>query len=99
MPCQVILQVQLDYEKHIPNQYVGLMHQYLQNMFREGRLQWGQVLFVNPELQAFTEICASCERIRYTPIPRSYSSFLKKISQKFKNVILITKVEDEKDGF
>ena len=72
------LQVQLDYEKHIPNQYVGLMHQYLQNMFREGRLQWGQVLFVNPELQAFTEICASCERIRYTPIPRSYSSFLKK---------------------
>lgn len=72
------IQAQLNYEKHIPNQYIGLMHQYLQRMFREGRLQWGQVLFVNTELQAFTEICASCERIRYTPIPRSYSTFLKK---------------------
>ena len=72
------IKTQLDFKKHVPNQYIGLMHQYLQVMFREGRLPWGQVLFVNTELQAFTEICASCERIRYTPIPRSYSGFLKK---------------------
>jgi putative membrane protein len=72
------IQAQLDTEKHIPNQFIGLMHHYLQTMFREQKLQWGQVIFVNAELQAFTEICANCERIRYTPIPFSYSTFLKK---------------------
>jgi len=30
------------------------------------------------ELQSFTEICGGCERIKNTPIPYSYSVFLKK---------------------
>ncbi|HVK46984.1 MAG TPA: bestrophin family ion channel, partial [Pseudobacter sp.] len=30
------------------------------------------------ELQAFTDVCGACERIKNTPIPFSYSVFLKK---------------------
>ncbi|MDB5240227.1 MAG: hypothetical protein JWP57_852 [Spirosoma sp.] len=33
---------------------------------------------LNAEFQSFTEVCGICERIHTTPIPYSYSSFLKK---------------------
>jgi putative membrane protein len=33
---------------------------------------------VNPEVRNYSEVCGACERIRNTPIPFSYSVFLKK---------------------
>jgi putative membrane protein len=33
---------------------------------------------LNNELESFTNICGACERIKNTPIPLSYSSFIKK---------------------
>ncbi len=35
-------------------------------------------LSLQPELQSFSDICGGCERIKKTPIPFSYSVFLKK---------------------
>ena len=37
-----------------------------------------QLLTLNNELRAFTDICGACERIKNTPIPYSYSAFIKK---------------------
>jgi len=37
-----------------------------------------KLLFINPELQLFTDIWGACERIKNTPIPFSYSVFIKK---------------------
>ena len=37
-----------------------------------------QLLFLNNELQSFLDICGACERIKNTPIPYSYSAFIKK---------------------
>ena len=34
-------------------------------------------MFLNGELQSFTDICGACERIKNTPIPFSYSVFIK----------------------
>ena len=36
------------------------------------------MLILNNEVQQWMEICGACERIRNTPIPFSYSVFLKK---------------------
>ena len=36
------------------------------------------MLILNNELQQYLEICGACERISNTPIPYSYSVFLKK---------------------
>jgi putative membrane protein len=33
---------------------------------------------LNNEVTAFTDICGACERIKNTPIPFSYGSFIKK---------------------
>ncbi|HEX2535787.1 MAG TPA: bestrophin family ion channel, partial [Chitinophagaceae bacterium] len=37
-----------------------------------------QFLLLNNELTAFLDICGACERIKNTPIPYSYSAFIKK---------------------
>lgn len=68
----------IDHAKHVPNQYAGLMYRHVHGLFRENKISGEQLLFVNLELQAFTDICGACERIKNTPIPYSYSVFIKK---------------------
>jgi putative membrane protein len=48
------------------------------NLHREGIISAEQLLYINPEITSFTDICGACERIKNTPIPYSYSAFLKK---------------------
>ncbi len=68
----------IDWEKHVPNQVALLMYRQVQQLYREGVLTAEQLLFLNAELQSFTDICGACERIKNTPIPFSYSVFIKK---------------------
>jgi putative membrane protein len=68
----------LDHDKHVPNQLATLMHMRLQQLYREKVFTGEQLLFLNNELQSFTDICGACERIKNTPIPFSYSVFIKK---------------------
>jgi ion channel-forming bestrophin family protein len=72
------VQAKLDLEKHIPNQVAALMYKAVEELRASGRISEYQVLYVSPELQSFTDICGGCERIRNTPIPYSYSVFIKK---------------------
>jgi ion channel-forming bestrophin family protein len=72
------LQDELRHKKHVPNQLAALMAQRLQELVKHGTLSETQMLFLNTELQNFTDVCGGCERIRNTPIPFSYSVFLKK---------------------
>lgn len=64
--------------RHVPEQVVGTMIERLVQMQKEGKISAEQMLFINPELTSFMDICGGCERIRNTPIPFSYSSFIKK---------------------
>ena len=68
----------IDHAKHIPNQVALLMYQHIQQLHIEKKISGEQLLFVNAELQSFTDICGACERIKNTPIPYSYSVFIKK---------------------
>lgn len=68
----------LDSSKHMPNQVALLMIQRAARLHKEGRISGEQLLVINSELQSFTDICGACERIRNTPIPYSYSVFIKK---------------------
>src|SRR4051812_14939430 len=46
---------------------------------RDGKILSAEdILFINTELSSFMDICGACERIRNTPIPYSYSAFIKK---------------------
>ena len=69
----------LDNDKHTPNQVAKLIHDKVMSLYRTGIITGDQLIFINPEVLSFTDICGACERIKNTPIPYSYSAFLKKI--------------------
>jgi ion channel-forming bestrophin family protein len=69
---------QLDKEKHAPNQLALLMMKHIQQLYKEDKITGDQLIVLNGELQSFTDICGACERIKNTPIPFSYSVFIKK---------------------
>jgi ion channel-forming bestrophin family protein len=64
--------------RHLPNQIAASMYLRLNKIEQEGRLNTGQLLILNEEIRAFTDICGACERIKNTPIPFTYSVFIKK---------------------
>ncbi|CAL1516977.1 bestrophin family ion channel [Chitinophaga sp. MM2321] len=63
---------------HVPNQLAQQLISKTMELHRDGQLTGDQLIMLNTELQSFTEICGACERIRNTPIPFSYSVFIKK---------------------
>jgi ion channel-forming bestrophin family protein len=67
-----------DLTKHVPNQVAGTIFDKINELHKNGTISGEQLLFLNLELMSFTDICGACERIRNTPIPYSYSIFLKK---------------------
>ena len=67
-----------DRSKHIPAQVAQLMAARASRLLREGRITGEQLLVLDREIAQFLEICGACERIKNTPIPYSYSSFIKK---------------------
>ena len=67
-----------DDEKHIPNQVATLIVQKITQLYQEGKITGHLLISLNPELMSLTEICGACERIKNTPIPFSYSVFVKK---------------------
>jgi putative membrane protein len=50
----------------------------IHQLYIEQKISGEQLLFLNNELQSFTDVCGACERIKNTPIPYSYSAFIKK---------------------
>ena len=67
-----------DHYTHKPNQIAKTMIAKINDLYTEGKLTGDQLIVLNAELQSFTDICGVCERIKNTPIPYSYSAFIKK---------------------
>lgn len=64
--------------KHHPNQVAEMLITRVQHLHKNGVISGEQLLYLNNELTSFTDICGACERIKNTPIPYSYSAFIKK---------------------
>jgi putative membrane protein len=64
--------------KHLPNQISSAIYKRVFNLHQESKISSEQLIVLNQELNAFTEVCGACERIKNTPIPYSYSEFIKK---------------------
>jgi putative membrane protein len=67
-----------DYYNHKPNQIAKTMIARINELYTEGKITGDQLIVLNAEMQSFTDICGACERIKNTPIPYSYSAFIKK---------------------
>jgi len=63
---------------HIPNRIAKEMYSRLHQLHKSGKVNGDQLITIDKELKAFTDIIGACERIKSTPIPFSYNLFLKK---------------------
>ena len=70
--------LEIDHHKHRPNQVAKIMYQKINDLYSVKKISGEQLITFNNELTSFTDICGACERIKNTPIPYSYSAFIKK---------------------
>ncbi|MBV6647336.1 MAG: hypothetical protein KI790_17895 [Cyclobacteriaceae bacterium] len=64
--------------KHRPNAVNTLMYKRIMKLREAGKISPEQLFLIDKELKGFTDIIGACERIKSTPIPYSYSMFIKK---------------------
>ena len=64
--------------KHRPNIINKLIMERLTALYKKGVVDGDQMLILDKEIKGFTDIIGACERIKNTPIPYSYSMFMKK---------------------
>lgn len=64
--------------KHIPNRLSSMMYERVNELYKKERISGEQLFLLDRELKEFSEILGACERIKNTPIPYSYSMYLKK---------------------
>jgi len=64
--------------KHRPNMINRLLYDRVIQCKNEGKISPEQLFILDKEIKGFTDIVGACERIKSTPIPYSYSMFIKK---------------------
>lgn len=70
--------IEIDAAKHIPNQVANNITQKVYQLTADGKITGEQLIILNKDISQFTDICGGCERIKNTPIPYTYSAFIKK---------------------
>lgn len=64
-------------DPHLPNELLTTLHAELRHDLATGRLTPESDIALAPLLQGLDDVLGGCERIRNTPIPFSYSSYIK----------------------
>jgi putative membrane protein len=64
--------------QHKPNYLASIIHNRTYKLRKEEKITESELLSINSEISNFLEVAGGCERIKNTPIPYSYSSFLRK---------------------
>lgn len=65
-------------KNHVPLAIASLMYDKMHELKINGVITEAEFLALDKNINAFMDSCGACERIRNTPIPFSYSLFLKK---------------------
>lgn len=75
---QLFEDIIIEHHKHRPNQVAKILFHKINDLYNSKKITGDQLIILNHEIQSFTDICGACERIKNTPIPYSYSAFIKK---------------------
>ncbi|MCU7617604.1 hypothetical protein NZ698_10385 [Chryseobacterium sp. PBS4-4] len=71
-------EIEKSLKHHGPTDLVVLLTHKLYQLKKEGKISDVEMLYLDTQLTGFLDVCGGCERIKNTPIPYSYSSFIKK---------------------
>lgn len=71
-------EIEKSLKHHGPTDLVILLTHKLHQLKKEGKISDTEMLYLDTQVSGFLDVCGGCERIKNTPIPYSYSSFIKK---------------------
>lgn len=71
-------EIEKSLKNHGPTDLVILLTHKLYQLKKEGKISDVEMLYLDTQISGFLDVCGGCERIKNTPIPYSYSSFIKK---------------------
>lgn len=71
-------EIEKSLRSHGPTDLVILLTHKLHQLKKEGKISDVEMLYLDTQISGFLDVCGGCERIKNTPIPYSYSSFIKK---------------------
>jgi len=63
---------------HIPNEIVSMMYKKIHGLMEQGKITQEEFIVIDKNFNSLLDILGACERIKNTPIPYSYSLFIKK---------------------
>lgn len=64
---------------HVPNRIAQQLYVETESLLKQNIISEEKYILINDELRSFTNVVGACERIKKTPIPYSYSMFIKRI--------------------
>lgn len=64
---------------HIPNRIAQQLYVEVEKLRTDNIISEEKLIVLNEELRSFTNNAGACERIKSTPIPYSYSTFIKRV--------------------
>lgn len=64
--------------KHVPLALSDMIYKKLNQLYKENKITGDHLIILDRELKEFSDIWGACERIKNTPIPYSYSMYIKK---------------------
>lgn len=71
-------EIEKSLKNHGPSDLIILLTRKLYQLKKEGKISDTEMLYLDTQTTGFLDVCGGCERIKNTPIPYSYSSFIKK---------------------
>ena len=63
--------------QHIPNKISSLIYMRVNDLYKKKIISGDQLFMLDKELKEFSDIIGACERIKNTPIPYSYTMYIK----------------------
>lgn len=64
--------------RHKPNRISAMMYSRVNELYRKNTFTGDHLINLDKELKDFIDLIGACERIRHTPIPYSYTMYIKK---------------------
>ncbi|GAB0154886.1 bestrophin family ion channel [Chryseobacterium sp. Alg-005] len=71
-------EIEMALKNHGPSEIIILLTHKLNQLKKQGKISDMEMVYLDTQLSGFLDVCGGCERIKNTPIPYSYSSFVKK---------------------
>jgi putative membrane protein len=77
--CSLFTKKEFESAIHKPNFIASQLTNYVYKQCLQSKITSNEDILINKHIVELTDICGACERIKNTPIPFSYSIFIKKI--------------------